>query len=77
MQAKPIEVIMRIDFAASKGPEIVAHAEKVQKLIRCGECIYQQGDKSDPRSLNCYLDGRDAPEHGFCWMGKQKEVEDE
>ena len=46
------------------------------ELIRCGECIYQQGDKSDPRSLNCYLDGRDAPEHGFCWMGKRKGVED-
>lgn len=45
--------------------------------VRCGECIYQQGDKRIPRDLNCYIDGRDAPDHGFCWMGKRKEVEDE
>lgn len=77
MEAKPIEVIMRIDFAASTGTEIVAHAEKVQELIRCSECIYQQGDKRIPRDLNCYLDGRDAPEHGFCWLGKRREVEDD
>lgn len=40
-ELKPFEVIMRIDYAASKGPEVVAHAKKVQDLVRCGECRYR------------------------------------
>lgn len=37
-ELKPFEVIMRIDYDASKGPEVVVHAKKVQELVRCGEC---------------------------------------
>lgn len=37
-ELKPFEVIMRIDYVPSKGPEVVAHAEKVQELVRCKEC---------------------------------------
>lgn len=37
-EVKPVEVVMRIDFVASDGEQICAHAEKVQELIRCGEC---------------------------------------
>lgn len=44
MEAKPIEVIMRIDFAASSGTEICAHAEKVQELVRCKECKHRGTD---------------------------------
>lgn len=39
-ELKPTEVIMRIDFSASNGVEVVAHAEKVQELVRCKECKY-------------------------------------
>lgn len=35
---KPFEVIMKINFAGSNGLEIVAHAEKVAELVRCGDC---------------------------------------
>ena len=37
---KPMEVIVKIDFAASNGLEIVAHAEKVSELVRCKDCIH-------------------------------------
>lgn len=37
-ELKPMEVIMRIDFVASDGEQICAHAEKVQELIRCKDC---------------------------------------
>lgn len=39
-ELKPMEVIMKIDFSASNGLEIVAHAEKVSELVRCRECIH-------------------------------------
>lgn len=37
---KPIEVIMRIDFVATDGEKICAHAERVQELIRCKDCKF-------------------------------------
>ena len=37
-ELKPMEVIMWIDFVASDGEQICAHAEKVQELIRCKDC---------------------------------------
>lgn len=39
-ELKPFEVIMRIDFAASDKKQICAHAEKVQELVRCKDCIH-------------------------------------
>ncbi len=73
MQAKPIEVIMRIDFAASNGTEIVAHAEKVQELVRCKDCKYRRSDdfcagRGYPEQL--------VPDDGYCDKGKRKEVEE-
>lgn len=41
-ELKPFEVIMKIDFAGSNGIEIVAHAEKVAELVRCGDCKWFQ-----------------------------------
>lgn len=38
MKPENLEVIMRIDFSATDGKQIVVHAEKVQELVRCGEC---------------------------------------
>lgn len=70
MEVKPIEVIMRIDFAASDGKQIVAHAEKVQELIRCGACRYAVDCCRTIRS-----EGRRPDD--FCSMGKRKEVGDE
>lgn len=42
-ELKPMEVIMRIDFVASDGEQICAHAEKVQELIRCKDCKFYKG----------------------------------
>ena len=39
-ELKPMEVIMRIDFVSSDREQICAHAEKVQELIRCKDCIH-------------------------------------
>lgn len=47
MEAKPIEVIMRIDFSASNGTEILAHAEKVSELVRCKDCRYNDDGNCD------------------------------
>lgn len=42
-ELKPMEVIMRIDFVASDGEQICAHAERVQELIRCKDCKFYKG----------------------------------
>jgi hypothetical protein len=39
-ELKPFEVIMKIDFGANDGVTAVAHAKKVAKLVRCGDCKY-------------------------------------
>lgn len=72
MEAKPIEVIMRVDFAASDGNQIVAHAERVQELVRCKNCKY--------RDEGGFCLGRGYPEQlvpddGYCDKGDRKEVE--
>ena len=77
---KPFEVIMRIDYTASKGPEVMCHAEKVQDLVRCRECKYwSEVDTSDslrygqcdrPGSAirgNCFI-----RESWFCADGERK-----
>lgn len=90
MDAKPIEVIMRIDLAASNGAEIVAHAEKVSELVRCKDCKYRP---TDPKGHNC---GQDLEfpddvcpcqvgdnwyswmpdDNWFCASGERKEVDE-
>ena len=82
MGAKPIEVIMRIDFASSNGTEIVAHACKVSELVRCRDCRYAKRYKEAylediydcmcPAGLN-----RQVVSSDYCSEGKRKEVEDE
>ena len=59
---KPFEVIMRIDYAASKGPEVVCHAEKVQDLVRCRECRWGH---------LCVM-GQHLGLDGFCSKGEQE-----
>lgn len=54
-ELKPFEVIMRIDYAASKGPEVVVHTERVQELVRCKECKYW-----------CEVDTSDGLRYGQC-----------
>jgi len=74
MQAKPIEVIMRIDFAASNGTEIMAHAEKVSELVRCKDCKY---NSSKGEWIHCdRLAWWNSPDD-YCSKGERKEVEDE
>ncbi len=43
-ELEPMEVIMKIDFAASNGLEVVAHAEQVSELVRCKDCINWNGN---------------------------------
>ncbi len=68
MEVKPIEVIMRIDFAASDGKQIVAHAEKVQELIRCRDCKHK---------INCDRVTWWNSLDDYCSRGERKEVEDD
>lgn len=56
-EPKPVEVIMRIDFAASKGLEVVAHAEKVQELVRCKDCQYSREPNRHNRAENAACEG--------------------
>ena len=68
MMAKPkqMEVIMRIDFAASNGIEVIAHAEKVQELVRCKDCKHRNGSACDYSAV--WL-----RENGFCQWGERRE----
>lgn len=68
-ELKPFEVIMRIDYAASKGPEVVAHAEKVQDLVRCKDCkFYEKGHGCD--LLDVFMLNMDD---WFCADGERRE----
>jgi len=77
MEAKPIEVIMRIDFAASNGTEIVAHTEKVGELIRCEHCTCwtrDRGGKDQPYGY-CRVGGKAVTKYkyDYCSSGKRRE----
>lgn len=52
---RPMEVIMRIDFVASNGKQICAHAEKVQELIRCKDCKFYTAMNRETKSGICSL----------------------
>lgn len=39
-ELKPVEYIMRLDYGAKKGPEVVIRAEPIQELVRCRDCKY-------------------------------------
>ena len=74
-ELKPFEVIMRIDYAASKGPEVVAHAERVQELVRCRDCKHR-----DPEDKGCDCAGHEMvmggiipmPDNWFCADGERR-----
>lgn len=72
---KPMEVILKIDFAASNGLEAVIHAEKVSELVRCKDCYAYKKDSElaiaaglDPKQY-CALLQCEFPPDGFCSYG--------
>lgn len=67
-ELKPFEVIMRIDYAASNGPEVVAHAKKVQDLVRCGECKHYNA------GFECLVEGYgiERDPDWYCADGERK-----
>lgn len=80
-ELKPMEVIMRIDFAGTDGKQICAHAEKVQELVRCKDCrwyeIYQlKKDGTDDRRYNpsyCTLLRHNFTPDWFCADGEKRD----
>jgi len=74
MQAKPIEVIMRIDFSASNGTEIVAHACKVSELVRCKDCKYNSS-KGEWVNCNRVVTWWHCPDD-YCSRAERKEVDE-
>jgi len=73
MQAKPIEVIMRIDFSASNGTEIMAHAEKVSELVRCKDCKY---NPSKGEWIHCNRVGLWNCPDDYCSRAERKEADE-
>lgn len=69
---KPVEVIMKIDFAASNGPDIVAHAEKVSELVRCRDCRYFYNG-NDEKCCTSHRGLVAIDENGFCCRAKRRE----
>lgn len=77
-ELKPIEVIMKIDFASSNGIEVVAHAERVQELVRCKDCIHGIPESYDTVTMK-FSDERYCYRHHmghfgdyYCADGKRK-----
>lgn len=75
-EVKPVEVIMRIDFVASDGEQICAHAEKVQELIRCKDCKwYGRVDKRRfYRGMDCLQKRIETivPDRDFCSRAERR-----
>lgn len=76
---KPVEVIMKLDFAASNGLEVIAHAEAVSALVRCEDCYAYQRDPElaeaaclDPKQY-CSLHRCEFPPDGFCSYGRRND----
>lgn len=76
-ELKPMEVIIKIDFAASNGLEVVAHAEKVSELVRCRDCYAYRRDPELAKAANldpeqyCALLRCEFPSDGFCFYGSR------
>lgn len=79
-ELESIEVIMRIDFAAQNGTEVIAHAERVRDLVRCYDCIHR-GQGECPMTYEEYFDEwpdsdwirNDMTEDcGFCHKGERR-----
>lgn len=73
-ELKPMEVIMRIDFSANNGVEVVAHAEKVQELVRCKDCVHYWKNhlkaEVDDAVAVCLASPRDD---AFCSEGERRD----
>lgn len=70
-ELKPMEVIMKIDFAESDGLEITAHAEKVSELVRCRDCRYFYNGL-DEKCCTSHRGLVATDENGFCCRAKKK-----
>lgn len=68
-ELKPMEVIMRIDFVASDGAQVCAHAEKVQELVRCEECEYYHPSYCEIWSKFGTIQTRPK---GYCYMAERR-----
>ena len=70
-ELKPKEVIIKIDFAASKGLEIVANVEEVSELVRCKDCEHY-----NPNSMewpcDCVGGLADPVEDDYCSYGERR-----
>lgn len=78
-ELKPMEVIMRIDFAASDKTQVCAHAEKIQELVRCQDCKYSRPYWLDKYTCEKEHDCGDytVPFDWFCADGEVRGEEDE
>lgn len=86
-ELKPMEIIMRIDYASSNGIEVVAHAERVQELVRCKDCKYFEHDSVEkingiPLIVAHEICRRStglvyATSNDYCSRGERKETENE
>lgn len=70
-ELKPIEVIMKIDFAARNGLQIVAHAEKVSKLVRCKDCRFFHNEYDEKCCIN-HKGVAVTDENGFCHHAERR-----
>ena len=69
-EPKPFEVIMRIDFSENNGVEVVAHAEKVQELVRCKDCVHRHHTTCPFLIANAY---KASSDDDFCSRGERRE----
>lgn len=75
-ELKPMEVIMRIDFAASDKTQVCAHAEKIQELVRCQDCRWWERDyqpRYHPDERPCNIVGMGTPPDWFCADGERRD----
>ena len=72
-----MEVIMRIDFAASDKTQICAHAKIVQELVRCLDCKYSRPYQHQPDKYTCEKEhdcgDYTVPFDWYCADGERKE----
>ena len=71
-ELKPMEVIMKIDFVASNGLEVVAHAERVSELVRCKDCKHYNPYENDGADGVCKLHTWLVTDEDFCSDAKSK-----
>lgn len=74
-ELKPVEYIMRLDYGAQNGPEVIIHAKAVQRLVRCKDCRYSEIQNG---VLCCdTLGAWNISEDGFCSFGERRDDDGE